>query len=318
MKVLITGGAGFLGSHLCDFLLSQGHAVICMDNLITGSRTNIEHLRDNKSFTFVEHNVTEHIHVDGKIDYVLHFASPASPVDFLRLPIQILKAGALGTHNALGLAKAQEAKFLLASSSEVYGDALVNPQKEEYWGNVNPIGQRGAYDESKRFAEALTVAYHRQHGIDTRIVRIFNTYGPRMRKDDGRVIPTFITQALNNEPLTLFGEGSQTRSFCYISDLIEGIYQLMLSNTNEPVNLGNPEEIAIVDLADKILEITRSKSDVVYKPLPEGDPKVRRPDITRAREVLGWNPRVRLNEGLMKTIEWFGNYLASFIAEKEL
>jgi dTDP-glucose 4,6-dehydratase len=305
MRVLITGGAGFLGSHLCDFLLSQGYRIVCMDNLITGSTTNIQHLKDNESFEFVQHNVAEYIRVDGKIDYVLHFASPASPIDFLRLPIQTIKAGALGTLNALGVAKANGARFLLASSSEVYGDPLINPQGEGYWGNVNPVGPRAVYDESKRFAEALTMAYHRQHGIDTRIARIFNTYGPRMRKNDGRVIPTFITQALNNEPLSVFGDGSQTRSFCYVSDLIEGIYRLMLSDLNEPTNLGNPEEISILELGRKILEITRSRSEIVYKPLPEDDPKVRRPDIARAREILGWNPKVDLREGLTKTLRWF-------------
>jgi dTDP-glucose 4,6-dehydratase len=305
MRVLITGGAGFLGSHLCDFLLSQGYRIVCMDNLITGSTTNIQHLKDNESFEFVQHNVAEYIRVDGKIDYVLHFASPASPIDFLRLPIETIKAGALGTLNALGVAKANGARFLLASSSEVYGDPLINPQGEGYWGNVNPVGPRAVYDESKRFAEALTMAYHRQHGIDTRIARIFNTYGPRMRKNDGRVIPTFITQALNNEPLSVFGDGSQTRSFCYVSDLIEGIYRLMLSDLNEPTNLGNPEEISILELGRKILEITRSRSEIVYKPLPEDDPKVRRPDIARAREILGWNPKVDLREGLTKTLRWF-------------
>ena len=305
MRVLITGGAGFLGSHLCDFLLSQGYHIVCMDNLITGSTANIQHLRDSESFEFVQHNVAEYIRVDGKIDYVLHFASPASPIDFLRLPIQTLKAGALGTLNALGVAKAGGAGFLLASSSEVYGDPLINPQSEGYWGNVNPVGPRAVYDESKRFAEALTMAYHRQHGINTRIARIFNTYGPRMRKNDGRVIPTFITQALNNEPLSVFGDGSQTRSFCYVSDLIEGIYRLMLSDLNEPTNLGNPEEISILELARKILEITQSSSEIVYKPLPEDDPKVRRPNIARARDILGWNPEVDLREGLTKTMQWF-------------
>jgi dTDP-glucose 4,6-dehydratase len=279
--------------------------MVCMDNLITGSTANIQHLKDNESFEFVQHNVAEYIRVDGKIDYVLHFASPASPVDFLRLPIQTLKAGALGTLNALGVARANGARFLLASSSEVYGDPLINPQGEGYWGNVNPVGPRAVYDESKRFAEALTMAYHRQHGIDTRIARIFNTYGPRMRKNDGRVIPTFITQALNNEPLSVFGDGSQTRSFCYISDLIEGIYRLMLSDLNEPTNLGNPEEISILELGRKILEITRSRSEIVHKPLPEDDPRVRRPDIARAREILGWNPKVDLREGLTKTLRWF-------------
>jgi len=305
MRVLITGGAGFLGSHLCDFLLSQGYRIVCMDNLITGSTTNIQHLKDSESFEFVQHNVAEYIRVDGKIDYVLHFASPASPIDFPRLPIQTLKAGALGTLNTLGVARANGARFLLASSSEVYGDPLINPQGEGYWGNVNPVGPRSVYDESKRFAEALTMAYRRQHGIDTRIARIFNTYGPRMRKNDGRVIPTFITQALNNEPLSVFGDGSQTRSFCYVSDLIEGLFRLMLSDLNEPTNLGNPEEISILELGRKILEITRSRSEIVYQPLPEDDPKVRRPDIARAREILGWNPKVDLGEGLTKTIRCF-------------
>ena len=305
MRVLITGGAGFLGSHLCDFLLSQGYRIVCMDNLVTGSTANIQHLKDNESVEFIQHNVAEYIRVDGKIDWVLHFASPASPIDFPRLPIQTLKAGALGTLNALGVARANGARFLLASSSEVYGDPLINPQSEGYWGNVNPIGPRSVYDESKRFAEALTMAYHRQHGIDTKIARIFNTYGPRMRKNDGRVIPTFITQALNNEPLSVFGDGSQTRSFCYVSDLIEGIYRLMLSDLNEPTNLGNPEEISILELGRKILEITRSRSDIVYESLPEDDPKVRRPDIARAREILGWNPKVDLSEGLTKTLQCF-------------
>lgn len=303
MKLLVTGGAGFLGSHLCDFLLSNGHSVICVDNLITGNMADIQHLTDNKNFEFMEHDVTESIHTDRDVDYVLHFASPASPIDYLKLPIETLKAGSLGTFNALDLANKKNAKFLLASSSEVYGDPLVNPQEEDYWGNVNPVGPRAVYDEAKRFAEALTIAYHRKHGIDTKIARIFNTYGPRMRKDDGRAIPTFISQALNDNPLTVFGDGSQTRSFCYISDLIEGIYKLMLSDINEPVNLGNPDEITILELARKIIEITNSKSEIIYKPLPENDPKVRRPDITRAREKLHWTPKVPLDEGLRKMME---------------
>ncbi len=305
MRVLITGGVGFLGSYLCDFLLAAGHSVIGMDNLITGNRTNIEHLKDNPKFKFIEHDVTKYIEVDGQLDYVLHFASPASPIDFPKYPIQILKVGALGTHNTLGLAKAKKAKFLLASSSEVYGDPLVNPQREDYWGNVNPIGPRGVYDEAKRFAEALTIAYRNQHGLDIRIVRIFNPYGPRMRKNDGRVIPNFITQALNNESLTVYGDGSQTRSFCYVSDLIQGIYQLMLSDVEDPVNIGNPKEITIKELAQKIIEISGSRSRLVYKPLPIDDPKVRRPDISRATSLLQWQPEITLAEGLKKTIDWF-------------
>jgi dTDP-glucose 4,6-dehydratase len=276
-----------------------------MDNLITGNLANIQHLKDNKNFKFMEHDVTKYIYIEGDIDYVLHFASPASPVDFLRFPIHTLKVGALGTLNALGLAKTKKAKFLLASSSEVYGDPLINPQGEDYWGNVNPIGPRGVYDEAKRFAEALTMAYHRQHGIDAKIARIFNTYGPRMRKDDGRVIPTFITQALNNEPLTVFGDGSQTRSFCYVSDLVEGIYKLMFSDVNEPINLGNPEEISILELARKIVKVTGSESRIIYRSLPKDDPKVRRPDISRACNLLRWKPKIILDEGLKKTIEWF-------------
>lgn len=305
MRVFITGGAGFLGSHLCHFLLSMGCSVVCVDSLITGNMANIQDLKDNNNFKFIKHNIAVPLQMDEEIDYVLHFASPASPIDFPKYPIQILKAGALGTHNALGLAKAKKAKFLLASSSEVYGDALVNPQREDYWGNVNPIGPRGMYDEAKRFAEALTMAYHHQHGIDAKIARIFNTYGARMRKDDGRVVPTFITQALEGKPLTVFGDGSQTRSFCYVSDLVEGIYKLMLSDINTPVNLGNPEEITILELARKVILITGSRSQIVYKSLPESDPKVRRPDITKATTLLGWKPKITLDEGLKKTIEWF-------------
>lgn len=309
MKITITGGAGFVGSHLAEFLLTQRHQVTCLDNLITGNIKNIEGITDNKNFKFIEYDITKYIDIPDDVDYVLHFASPASPADFARFPIQILKAGGVGALNALGLAKAKKAKFLLASSSEVYGDALINPQKEDYWGNVNPIGPRGVYDEAKRFAEALTMAYHRQHGIDTRIARIFNTYGPRMRKDDGRVIPNFITQALNDEPLTVFGDGSQTRSFCYVSDLIQAIYRLMLAEINEPVNLGNPHEITIRELAEKIIETTGGKSTITLKPLPQDDPKTRQPDITRAQNLLDWQPQVALDEGLQITIEWFKKQL---------
>lgn len=302
---LITGGAGFIGSHLCDRLLEEGYRVVCMDNLITGKVSNIAHLEGKTNFRFIKHDVTKYIDLDKDIDYVLHFASPASPVDYLKFPIQTLKVGSLGTHNALGLAKAKNARFLLASTSEVYGDPLINPQREDYWGNVNPIGPRGVYDESKRFAEALTLAYHRTHKIDVKIARIFNTHGPRMRKEDGRAIPNFINQALNGESLTVFGDGSQTRSFCYISDLIEGIYKLMLSDLNEPVNLGNPQELSILDLAEAIISLTKSQSQVVYKNLPVDDPKVRRPDIARAKKELDWEPKVTFEEGLRKTIDWF-------------
>ena len=306
MKVLITGGAGFLGSHLCDYLLAKGHEVIALDNLITGKVNNISHLAGNDHFQFIKQDVTEYLYLKGKIDYILHFASPASPVDYQKYPIQTLKVGSLGTHKALGLAREKKAKFLLASTSEVYGDPQVTPQKEDYWGNVNSLGPRGMYDESKRFAEALTMAYHRYHKIDTRIARIFNSYGPRMRKDDGRVVPTFVNQALKGQPLTVFGDGSQTRSFCYVSDLVEGIYKLMVSEINEPVNLGSPDEMSILDFARSILEITRSQSKVTYKPLPENDPRVRRPDISRARKYLKWQPKVELREGLKETLAWFG------------
>ena len=309
MKVAITGGAGFVGSHLAEFLLAQGHQVTCLDNLITGNSINLENIRDNENFSFIEYDVTNYIDLPDSVDYILHFASPASPVDFDRFPIQIMKAGGVGTLNALGLAKAKNAKLLLASSSEVYGDALISPQKEDYWGNVNPIGPRGVYDEAKRFAEALTMAYHRQHGIDTRIARIFNTYGPRMRQDDGRVIPNFITQALRDEPLTVFGDGSQTRSFCYISDLVTAICKLMLSDVIEPVNLGNPHEMTIRELAEKIISVTGSSSTITYRPLPQDDPKTRRPDITRAQNLLGWQPRATLEDGLCATIGWFKNQL---------
>ena len=304
MRVLVTGGAGFIGSHLCDLLLARGCDVVCMDNLLTGSVANIAHIRDRR-FLFVEHDVTNYIVVDGPLDYVLHFASPASPIDYLELPIQTLKVGALGTHKALGLAKARGAKFLLASTSEVYGDPLVHPQHEQYWGNVNPVGPRGVYDEAKRFAEAITMAYHRVHGLDTRIVRIFNTYGPRMRLTDGRAIPTFIRQAIAGEPLTVFGDGGQTRSFTYVSDLVEGIWKLMGAAVNDPVNLGNPREMTLLELAKLILDMSGSPSRIVHRPLPTDDPKVRQPDITRARQLLGWEPVVPVEVGLKQTIDWY-------------
>ena len=303
-RALITGAAGFIGSHLVDYLLAQGHEVIGMDNFITGDRSNLEHVRDPR-FQFVEHNVTEEIRIDGPLDYILHFASPASPIDYLELPIQTLKVGSLGTHKTLGLAKAKKAKFLLASTSEVYGDPLVHPQKEDYWGNVNPIGPRGVYDEAKRFAEAMTVAYHRYHRVDIKIARIFNTYGPRMRIKDGRAIPAFISQALQNQPITVFGEGHQTRSFCYVSDLVDGLYRLLTSQQNMPVNLGNPAEMTIEELAETIRRKTGSKSPIVFDPLPVDDPKVRQPDISLARKLLGWSPRVSLDEGLTTTIAYF-------------
>jgi len=304
MKVVVTGGAGFLGSHLCDLLTSEGHRVICVDNLITGRIANIRHLLNDSKFEFRELDVTEPIRIDGRADYILHFASPASPVDFERLSLEILRVGSLGTFNLLELAAYKKAKFLLASSSEVYGDALVNPQSESYWGNVNSIGIRSVYDEAKRFAEASTMAYRRK-GLDTKIARIFNTYGPRMRKDDGRVVSTFIVQALSNRPLTVFGDGSQTRSFCYVSDLVEGIYKLMLSDVHDPVNLGNPEEIPILELARQVLKNSRSKSQILYKALPENDPRRRKPSIEKAQQLLGWSPKVSLNEGLARTIDWF-------------
>jgi dTDP-glucose 4,6-dehydratase len=303
-RALITGAAGFIGSHLVDYLLAQGHEVIGMDNFITGDRSNLEHVRERR-FQFVEHDVTEEIRVDGPLDYILHFASPASPIDYLELPIQTLKVGSLGTHKTLGLAKAKKAKFLLASTSEVYGDPLVHPQKEDYWGNVNPIGPRGVYDEAKRFAEAMTVAYHRYHRVDIKIARIFNTYGPRMRIKDGRAIPAFISQALQNQPITVFGEGHQTRSFCYVSDLVDGLYRLLTSQQNMPVNLGNPAEMTIEELAETIRRKTGSKSPIVFEPLPVDDPKVRQPDISLARKLLGWSPRVSLDEGLTTTIAYF-------------
>jgi dTDP-glucose 4,6-dehydratase len=303
---VVTGGAGFLGSHLTDRLLAEGHRVIAIDNLITGNVENIAHLSGNENYRFIKHNVSNYIFVPEEIiDYVFHFASPASPIDYLELPIPTLKVGALGTHNTLGLAKDKKATFILASTSECYGDPLVHPQKEDYWGNVNPIGPRGVYDEAKRFAEAMTMAYHRYHKVDTKIVRIFNTYGPRMRLRDGRVVPAFIGQALSGEPLTVFGDGSQTRSFCYVSDLIDGIFKLAMSDFHEPVNIGNPREMTIKQFADEIIRIIGTKSTVDYKALPEDDPKVRQPDITRAKKILGWEPKVQFDEGIRKTIDYF-------------
>ena len=311
-RTVITGGAGFLGSHLCDHFLEKGHEVVCVDNLLTGDVANIGHLAGNDAFQFIKHNVTDYIFLEGPIDNILHFASPASPADYLRLPIQTLKVGSLGTHKALGLAKAKNARFLLASTSEVYGDPLVHPQKEEYWGNVNPVGHRGVYDEAKRFAEAMTMAYHRYHNVETRIVRIFNTYGPRMRLDDGRALPNFLRQALRNEDLTIFGDGAQTRSFCYVADTARGISRLLESDEVMPVNVGNPTEITILEFAREVLELTGSESKLAFQPLPQGygdDPKVRQPDITRAREILGWEPEVDRRDGLLKTIDYFRNCL---------
>ena len=304
-RILITGGAGFLGSHLCESFLKRGDHVLCMDNLSTGNRENVAAFASNSRFTMIDHNVTRYIEIEGPLDAVLHFASPASPVDYLEMPIQTLKVGSLGTHNALGLAKDKGAKFFLASTSEVYGDPLVRPQKEDYWGNVNPIGPRGVYDEAKRFAEAMTMAYHRFHKLDTRIVRIFNTYGPRMRMKDGRVVPNFITQALKGEPLTAYGQGNQTRSFCYVDDLVRGIQRLLEVDHHLPVNLGNPHEMTVLEFAKKIIELTGSSSRIVFNPLPQDDPQVRQPDIAKARELLGWEPRVALEEGLKKTIQYF-------------
>ncbi|WP_410507589.1 UDP-glucuronic acid decarboxylase family protein [Methanosarcina hadiensis] len=304
MRSIVTGGAGFLGSHLCDLLLEKGHEVICIDNLLTGNQRNLEHISSDQ-FTYIKHDVTKPIYFGDKIHYIFHLASPASPIDYLELPIQTLKVGALGTYNMLGLAKQQNARFLLASTSEVYGDPLVNPQSETYWGNVNPIGPRGVYDEAKRYAEAITMAYHRYHGVDTRIVRIFNTYGPRMRANDGRVVPNFISQALNGRDITVYGDGSQTRSFCYVSDLIDGIYRLIMSDCTDPVNIGNPAEMSVLDFAKVIIEITGSKSKIIHEDLPVDDPKVRRPDISKAKELLGWEPKVELKEGLRQTIEYF-------------
>ena len=304
-RVLITGAAGFLGSHLCDRFIKEGYYVIGMDNLITGDLKNIEHLFPLEDFKFYHHDVSEYIHIHGKLDYILHFASPASPIDYLKIPIQTLKVGSLGTHNCLGLAKAHEARMLIASTSEVYGDPLVHPQTEEYWGNVNPIGPRGVYDESKRFQEAITMAYHTFHGVETRIVRIFNTYGPKMRLNDGRALPAFIGQALRGEDLTVFGDGSQTRSFCYVDDLIEGIYRLLLSDYTYPVNIGNPVEISLLDFAEEVLKLTGSNVKIVFKELPKDDPKQRQPDITKAKEILGWEPTVKRAEGLRITYDYF-------------
>jgi dTDP-glucose 4,6-dehydratase len=302
---VVTGGAGFLGSHLCDKLLAEGCKVICVDNLITGNINNISHLVENENFLFLKHDITNYIFIPGRIDYILHFASPASPIDYLKLPIQTLKVGSLGTHKVLGLAKEKKARMLLASTSEVYGDPDVHPQDEEYWGNVNPVGPRGVYDEAKRFAEAITMAYHRFHGIETRIVRIFNTYGPRMRLDDGRALPAFVGQALRGEDITVFGDGSQTRSFCYVSDLVDGIFKLLMSNESNPVNIGNPDEITIKEFAEDVIKITGSKSKIVYKDLPVDDPKIRQPDIEKAKRILGWEPKVNRTDGLKITINDF-------------
>ncbi len=310
-RTLITGGAGFIGSHLCDRFLEEGHEVICMDNFLTGRPDNVAHLIGHERFRLIQHDVTNYIYVEGPLDYVLHFASPASPIDYLKYPIQTLKVGALGTHKALGLAKAKGARFLIASTSEVYGDPLIHPQPETYWGNVNPVGFRGVYDEAKRFAEAMTMAYHRYHGVETRIVRIFNTYGPRMRLDDGRALPTFMGQALRGEPITVFGDGSQTRSFCYVDDLVEGIYRLLMSDEPEPVNIGNPDEITILDFAKEVIRLTGSASTIAFKPLPEDDPKVRQPDITLARERLGWSPKVDRTDGLKRTLAYFEAFIAA-------
>ncbi|MCX6356578.1 MAG: SDR family oxidoreductase [Candidatus Aureabacteria bacterium] len=307
---VVTGGAGFLGSHLCDRLLKEGFMVICIDNLLTGSTRNIEHLAGNENFTFIKQNVVDYLYISGEVRYIFHFASPASPIDYLEFPIPTLKVGALGTHKTLGLAKSKGATFLLASTSEVYGDPLVHPQPESYWGNVNPIGPRGVYDAAKRFAEAMTMAYHRCHNLDTKIARIFNTYGPRMRARDGRVVPAFISQALKGEPLTVFGDGAQTRSFCYVSDLIDGIFRLAMSKINDPVNIGNPREMTVIDFAREIVRLIGSRSRIVHKPLPVDDPKVRQPDITIAKRELGWEPRVQLEEGLRHTIDYFKTHLS--------
>ncbi len=304
-RTLITGGAGFLGSHLCDYLIEKGHEVICIDNLSTGNMENISHLLGHERFSFIRYDVTNFLHVDGELHNILHFASPASPIDYLKMPIQTLKVGSLGTHKALGLALSKKARFLLASTSECYGDPLVHPQAEDYWGNVNPVGPRGVYDEAKRFAESMTMAYHRYHGVETRIVRIFNTYGPRMRLEDGRALPAFMGQSLRGEDLTVFGDGTQTRSFCFVDDLVEGIYRLLGSEEAYPVNLGNPDEITLLELAHRVLEVTGSKSRIVYRELPEDDPKVRRPDIGKARRLLGWEPKVSLDEGLHQVLPYF-------------
>jgi dTDP-glucose 4,6-dehydratase len=308
-RTLVTGGAGFLGSHLCDRLLAEGHHVVCLDNFITGDEVNISHLMGNPNFTFVKYDVTNYLFIDGTVDFIFHFASPASPIDYLKVPIQTLKVGSLGTHKALGLAKAKGARFFLASTSEVYGDPLIHPQKEDYWGNVNPVGPRGVYDEAKRFSEAMTMAYHRYHGVETRIIRIFNTYGERMRLNDGRAIPAFMSQALRNEDVTVFGDGSQTRSVCYVSDLIDGIYRLMMSECADPVNVGNPEEVTMLELAEEIIKLIGSRSKIIFQDLPQDDPKVRQPDITKAKELLGWEPKVPRHEGLLKTMKYFKSKL---------
>lgn len=302
---VVTGGAGFIGSHLCHRLLEEGFKVICIDNLLTGHLINIDKIKEKNNFSFINHDVTKFISVKGNVDFILHFASPASPSDYLEFPIQTLKVGSIGTHNALGLAKEKKARFLLASTSEVYGDPQIHPQNENYWGHVNPIGPRGVYDEAKRFAEALTMAYHKHHKIETRIARIFNTYGPRMRANDGRAIPNFIIQSLNNQPVTIYGDGKQTRSFCYISDMIDGLFKLLMSDLNEPINLGSAEEISILELAKKIMQLQKSKSEIIFKDLPEDDPKIRQPDITKAKEELKWKPKVTLENGLKKTVEYF-------------
>ncbi len=308
-RILITGAAGFLGSHLCDRFIKEGYEVIGMDNLLTGNIKNIEHLFPVKEFQFYHHDVTKFVHVPGNIDYILHFASPASPIDYLKMPIQTLKVGALGTHNLLGLAKSKGARILVASTSEVYGDPLEHPQTEEYWGNVNPVGPRGVYDEAKRFMESITMAYHTFHQVETRIIRIFNTYGPRMRLDDGRALPTFMSQALRGEDITVYGDGSQTRSFCYVDDLVEGIYRLLLSDYSRPVNIGNPSEITLLEFANEVLELTGSKSKIVFEPLPQDDPRQRQPNITKARNILGWEPKVDRHEGLKRTLEYFKQHI---------
>ena len=311
MRVLITGGAGFLGSHLCDRFLAEGHDVVGLDNFVTGHPDNIAHLIGNDRFQFLQHDISTSTYVEGPLDGVLHFASPASPIDYLELPIETLKVGSLGTHNALGLAKAKGARFFIASTSEVYGDPLVHPQKEEYWGNVNPVGPRSVYDEAKRFGEAITMAYHSWHGLDTRIVRIFNTYGPRMRPRDGRVVSNFIVQALSNEPITIYGDGSQTRSFCYVSDEVDGIYRLFMNGDSNPTNIGNPDEYTVKQLAELVVELTGTRAPIVYEPLPKDDPKVRKPDITRARTMLGWEPKVHVRDGLARTIEYFKRHMGT-------
>jgi dTDP-glucose 4,6-dehydratase len=308
-RILITGAAGFLGSHLCDRFMAEGYEVIGMDNLLTGNIQNIEHLFPEKDFQFYHHDVSKYVHVPSKIDYILHFASPASPIDYLKMPIQTLKVSSLGTHNLLGLAKSKGARILVSSTSEVYGDPLVHPQREEYWGNVNPVGPRGVYDEAKRFMESMTMAYHTYHGLETRIIRIFNTYGPRMRLDDGRALPTFMSQALRGEDVTVYGDGSQTRSFCYVDDLVEGIYRLLMSDYVRPVNIGNPSEITLLQFAEEVIKLTNSGSKIVYEPLPQDDPKQRQPDITKAKEILGWEPKVDRHEGLKRTLEYFKQHI---------